>query len=269
MTRQKKDSILWRITPTEDGPVSYLFGTMHVRDLRAFTWFEQACRHMDACEIFAVEFDFGQVDPTSMAQAFTLPRGLQLQQLLSKNAWQNLTFHCRKRLGLPPEAFQTTHPMQVQVALTRALLANDAGYSLDEMLWEYARYQGKILTGLETFEEQILLMRSIRMEDHVKSLTWLLKHFGRQKERLKKMMRWYQEGRIQELYQAARRDARHLRRPLLLVRNERMAQRFADLARQRSLFCAVGAAHLGGGKGMLRLLKRAGFTVKPVPYRAQ
>lgn len=36
-----KNSLLWKITPP-GGPTSYLFGTMHVRDLRAFGWLETA-----------------------------------------------------------------------------------------------------------------------------------------------------------------------------------------------------------------------------------
>ncbi len=78
------------------------------------------------------------------------------------------------------------------------------------------------------------------------------------------MMRRYADGEIQALYQSAKKDAKGMRKILLYRRNKLMAKRFGEIARTQSLFCAVGAGHLAGGKGMLRLLKKAGFKVKPI-----
>jgi uncharacterized protein YbaP (TraB family) len=55
-----------------------------------------------------------------------------------------------------------------------------------------------------------------------------------------------------------------MRKALLFDRNKIMARRFAEMARQNSLFCAVGAGHLAGQKGMLRLLKKQGFKVRAI-----
>ncbi|MBK8706210.1 MAG: TraB/GumN family protein [Saprospiraceae bacterium] len=44
-----------------------------------------------------------------------------------------------------------------------------------------------------------------------------------------------------------------------------MARTLSGLLRRQTVFCAVGAAHLGGGKGMLSRLKKEGYIVKPVP----
>ncbi len=51
---------------------------------------------------------------------------------------------------------------------------------------------------------------------------------------------------------------------MLYERNEIMARRFVEIASERSLFCAVGAGHLAGEKGMLRQLKKQGFKTTPV-----
>lgn len=260
----KKNSLLWQMTPRKGGPASYLFGTMHVRDLRAFAWFDLACQYLEQCEIFAAEFDFSQASAAAAADAWTLPEGTMLEQLLSRRAWKNLGFYVSKKWDVPIEAVQHMHPMQIQTALTTALLREETPHSLDEMLWAHAVKHGKSVTGLETFDEQLKIVRDLPLECLLKSLTHFLKHYNNQRERLKKMLRCYQQGHIRQLYQASRRDARWLRRPLLLARNKRMADRFAAIAHQRSLFAAVGAAHLAGGKGMLRLLKQAGFEVKPI-----
>ena len=78
------------------------------------------------------------------------------------------------------------------------------------------------------------------------------------------MMQWYREGDIRQLFQVAKKDARGMRRLLLYERNASMVKRFSEIALGKSLFCAVGAGHLAGAKGMLRLLKKQGFKLKPL-----
>lgn len=259
-----KNSLLWKITPPEGGPASYLFGTMHVRDLRAFEWLDTAKKYMAECETFATEFDFGDTDETALAAALALPEGATLDTLLKPGVWKNLDFYCRKKLGMPAEAMRHQHPMAVTTAISTAFLADESAHSLDETLWHHARALGKTTTGVETFGDQIETLGKIPFEQHLKSLGWLLKNYGRQKKRLKKMMHWYAAGDIQQLYLAAKKDAKGMRRVLLYDRNMLMSKRFDEIAREGTLFCAVGAGHLAGGKGMLRLLKKAGYKVKPV-----
>jgi Uncharacterized protein conserved in bacteria len=78
------------------------------------------------------------------------------------------------------------------------------------------------------------------------------------------MLARYAQGDIQGLYKSAKKDAKGMRKVLLYRRNRLMAKRFAEIASREPLFCAVGAGHLAGGKGMLRLLKNAGFSLRPV-----
>lgn len=258
-----KNSLLWKITPP-GGPDSYLFGTMHVRDLRAFGWLETAQKHIAACEVFATEFDFSDADETALANALRLPNDATLDTFLKPGVWKNLEIYCREKLGIPAETMRRQHPMTVMTALSTASLLDESAHSLDETLWHHARDLGKITTGVETFADQLETLRKIPFEQHLKSLTWLLKNYGQQKRRLKKMMNWYAQGEIQQLYKAAKKDAKGMRRILLYERNALMVKRFEEIANQQSLFCAVGAGHLAGGKGMLRMLKKAGFKVKPV-----
>ncbi|MES1249979.1 MAG: TraB/GumN family protein, partial [Chitinophaga rupis] len=51
---------------------------------------------------------------------------------------------------------------------------------------------------------------------------------------------------------------------LLLHRNVKMARRMDSLSALRSMFFAVGCAHLPGDSGVIDLLRRKGFSVEPV-----
>ncbi len=261
---KSKDSLLWKIESPDSGQVSYLFGTMHVRDLRAFGWLDIAMHYVAESEVFATEFDFAETDSEALSIALELPEGKDLEQWLSPQAWRNLDRYASKKFKSSAEAFRHQHPMTVSTALSMAFLLEESAHSLDETLWQYARSLGKPTTGVESFADQLDTLRRIPFEQHLKGLTWLLKNYGRHKTRLHKMMRRYADGEIQALYQSAKKDAKGMRKILLYRRNELMTRRFAEIASKQSLFCAVGAGHLAGGKGMLRLLKKAGFKVKPV-----
>lgn len=256
--------MLWRITPPGGGPDSYLFGTMHVRDLRAFTWLELAQTKLAKCDVFATEFDFEEIEPEALQAALRLPEGQTLDTLLKPGVWKNLDRYTREKLGATAESFRHQHPMSVSTVLTAAFLMDESPQSLDETLWNHARLLGKQTAGVETFADQLLTLRSITLEQHLKSLTWLLKNLNRQKKRLKKMMAWYVAGDLQSLYKAAKKDAKGMRKVLIYRRNKRMTERFEEMATTQSLFCAVGAGHLPGDKGMLSLLRKKGFAVKAI-----
>lgn len=259
-----KNTLLWRIAPPNGNAPSYLFGTIHVRDERGFGWLDLAQKHLAECAVFATEFDFSEMDAAAMEATLRLPDGVQLPDLLPKTAWKSLERMCKKQLRLPAEIFLDQHPMAVSTAVTQAFLVNDMPHSLDETLWQIAQMSGKTCTGVETFAEQMDIVRRIPLETHAKNLVSLLKKPMRYRRHLRKMTEWYQRGDLQQLCRAAKRDAKGLRQILLYERNELMAKRFAEIAAGRPLFCAVGAGHLSGQKGVLRLLKKAGFAVRPV-----
>ncbi len=264
MKKLNKNSLLWRITPPGGGAPSYLFGTMHVRDLRAFGWLELAKARMAECTSFATEFDFSETDPVALAMALTLPEGKTLQDFLSRGAWKSLDYYATKKLGTSAQNLQHQHPMTVSTLLSTAFMAEEMSHSLDETLWHYAHVLGIKTTGVETFNDQIDTLHRIPFEQHITGLTWLLKNHKRQNKRLEKMMDRYAKGEIQALYKSAKKDAKGMRKVLLYRRNRLMAKRFAEITETDTLFCAVGAGHLAGEKGMLRLLKKAGFKVKAV-----
>lgn len=266
MSKKTNQSLLWRCTPQTGGKPSYLFGTMHVRDARAFRWLEPAQHYMLECDLFATEFDFQESDPEALARALTLPEGTDLQQLVGLNIWKKLDQIARRRGLGTADIFRYEHPMSVATALSMLHMASEAPFSLDETLWQFARSNGIPTTGVETFSEQMDTLKRIPMEAHLRSLIWLIKNESRHKTRMKKMIGRYMDGNIQALYKAAKKDAKGMRKELLFRRNKIMAGRFAVLAQKSALFCAVGAGHLAGGKGLLRLVKKSGFKVVPMAY---
>jgi len=51
---------------------------------------------------------------------------------------------------------------------------------------------------------------------------------------------------------------------MLDVRNANWMKKMPELMKTESVFFAVGSGHLAGEQGVINLLKKAGYTVKPV-----
>ncbi len=254
-----KNTPLWKITLPGSDQSNYLFGTMHIRDRRAFGWMDLAVKCLSECAVFATEFDFSEMDGEAIQNVLTLPDDSPLQKLLPRGAWKNLVWISEKLLRQDVSIFEKMHPMAVSSTLSQVILMSDMPLSLDEMLAETARDLGKICTGVETFDKQIEIMGKIPMKTHVDGLVWMLKNFGRYRRRMKKMAELFELGDIQKLHEVAHRDAKGLRKILINDRNREMTERFLEISKsQGNLFCAVGAGHLAGGNGMLRKLKKAG-----------
>lgn len=261
--KERKKTLLWKVTGEELPGPSYLFGTMHVRDRRAFRYRERVYACIDRCEAFATEFDLEALAAHTDPSLLQLPPGLTLDQLMRPRQYEKLRRILRKALQLDIEYLKHLRPLIISNLIDERLLSRDQPLALDEHLWHYARDHGKVLLGIETFEEQAEVMRAIPLDYQVASLLWTGRHIRRHRRQLLRMTELYREGDIYQLYRSAKAGAHGLRKILLYRRNRIMAERIGPILREQTTVCAIGAGHLAGEKGVLRLLKKQGLRVKP------
>ena len=263
----KKNTLLWRIEDDGQLAPSYVFGTMHIKDQRAFGFKDIVHEKINECVAFATEFNLEEAQLNFSATAMDLPAGTTLSDLIPPKIYQKINQIFVKTVGLDLDLFNNNQPILITNLITERILSSDMPLSLDESLWRYAKSQNKVTLGIETYEEQLEILGKIPLDYQVKSLIWIGKNFKRYRKQLQKMTDLYESADLQKLYKAAKKSVRGLRKILLYDRNVVMAERIAFMAREQSILCAVGAGHLSGKKGVLRLLKRHGFKVKPVSLK--
>ncbi len=262
-------SLLWRLEHERAPGPSWIFGTMHVADSRAFGLLEPVKDRIRQSRAFATEFRLDALAAPQDPQALLLPDGQTLTRLLGPAHFDKLRHILRKTVGLDIHPLRRLQPLLIINMVDERLLERNMAASLDETLYRFAREEGKELQGIETYAEQLELMRRIPLSYQLKALRSLGRHIGSHRRHLLEMTRRYAQGDLRALYRSARRGASHLRKPLLLNRNAVMAARIAPMAKEQPTVFAIGAAHLDGGKGVLRLMKQAGFRVIPEnPYPA-
>jgi uncharacterized protein YbaP (TraB family) len=241
---------------------------MHLQNEDAFTYKEQILAKINECEAFATEFKLDDADEEKTTEYMNLPPGIFLETLLSKKKFDQIDAFLKSTLRIPLMAFNQSKPLVITNLITTSIFQQDMELALDIYLYQYAKMQGKELLGIETFHEQLEILQKIPLELQVKSLKDLIKNFDQHRLEMNAISELYAKGETKELYKLARKSAKGLRRIMLYNRNEIMAKRIAKLITEKSICVAVGAGHLEGKRGVIKLLKDLGVEVTKVEREA-
>jgi len=261
-----KSSLLWQLSHPDVGWNSYLFGTMHVRDARAFRNLESVYPLINTTQAFALEYDLREMQryQRQYGQVFLLPEGQHLKNLLPDKKYQKLRRLLLQSVQLDLDRFGHLVPFLITSLVQERMLQQDAPIALDHHLWEYAKGQDKELLGIETYESQVQVVASLPIQEQLTALLKMGQHLRSYRRHLHRAAELYAQGDVQQLYKQTARSTGSLRHVLLRKRNLHMAARIDELARERALFSAIGAGHLGGKNGVLRLLKLKGWKVENI-----
>ena len=265
------DATLWAVHGAAEGSTSYVFGTIHSDDERVLELDSRVERAFEDAERYAFELDFRKNIQAKMSQAMFDREPPTLRDQLSADTWESARSAASER-GLPGQAVALMKPWAL--AITLAMPPINPQKSLDKVLFDRAVGADGPVEGLETADEQLSLFADLPQSDQLAMLRRVLEMHGQDKiaplfEDL--TQRWL-EGDLAGLMALSeshpmlpdgeRNEAFEER--VIQQRNERMAERARPLIEQGGAFIAVGALHLPGERGLLRLLEQAGYTVEPV-----
>ncbi len=275
-------SLLYRISgPGLDRP-SYLFGTIHIIPDDDFFLTENTKKAFESAERVVFEIDMEEMmdlgtQLTLMSKAM-MDGGLTLRDLLDEADYALVKAHFEK-MGLPLFLFERFKPMFLTIFATTDMeggspFAAQAGMvSYEMVLMDMARQAGKEIDGLETAAYQMSLFDSIPYSEQAKMLVESIRQLEAdtaQHKGLEQLYQWYKEGNIERLQQAIATDEQGLgpyEELLLIRRNENWIPVMERMMREGPTFFAVGAGHLGGPKGVVNLLRRAGYELTPLPMK--
>ena len=237
---------------------------MHITDQRAFAHFDKIRSLMQSCEVFANEIDLAQSADPKLLALMHLPPENSLSNLLSKKDYLRLDKILKNINGPSIEMFENIIPMQTMGALSNQVLGAENHEVLDFALYNIATELQLEKTGLETLEDHMIVLKTIDIDEQIKMLKAVIRNFRSYKKLTIKMLDLYLEGNVQKIYKIGRKNVRKFNKVLLLNRNIIMKDSFLTISRDQRLFAAIGAGHLGGKNGLLRLLKKHGKKVTPI-----
>ncbi len=268
--REKKyPALLWEITGNGLTKPSFLFGTMHVSSKLVFHLSDSFYLDIRNAEVVALELD---------------PQLWQDQLFRFQNMQTNLRFYTQGSPGdyINEHSFQldkyddklkaalSDEPTVINGLLyrsfqTRADFEEDT--YLDLYIYQTGKKLGKQATGVENyFQTEQLVMEAAQdmMKDKKKKASDTDGESAFDIE--KKTQEAYRKGDLDMLDSLEKllQPSDAYMEKFLYRRNEIQAASIDSIVRVHSLFVGVGAAHLPGKRGVIELLRKKGYTLRPV-----
>jgi hypothetical protein len=263
--------LLWRVSKLGVA-ASHVFGTIHIADPRVLLIPDPVMRALAQAKSYAMEIQFNPAVEARFFEAAQFEDGRRLEPIIGPEAYAQVRTSLRLR-GVPEEIIARLKPWAALVNLTVTPEDYDQ-FTLDQKLHALARARRLPTFGLEGIEEQIAVFDGIPLDTQVA----LLKHGLAEREHFVGLIEptiqaWLKRDLVlldavhQRTITRFPQMAEHYRvliRHIVDNRSVVMAHRlFLPLARGR-VFVAIGADHLYGEKGVLRLLQKQGYRVTRV-----
>ena len=262
-------TLLWRISGHGLAKPSYLYGTMHLNDKRLFKFGDSVYHAIEASEGLAIEVNPDEMAAYTINQLFDqLENRKKLQDILKEKDFNKYSAALEKKFNKPANEI-TTHDVvkEKNKWMSEYMEKGEMPTFVDAHLYNIARRQGKWLGGIEDITDQAgLLEDMVDKSDIDYLLAGESSHSSAARdEGMERMIALYNNQDIESLDVLINgQTSPGYRDRLLIKRNVKMARRIDSLTSLRTMFMAIGAAHLPGDSGVIYLLRKRGFTVDPV-----
>jgi uncharacterized protein YbaP (TraB family) len=265
------NTLLWRISGKNIKQPSYLFGTMHMLcadDIQLSDSLRNAIAKADKVYL-ELDLDnmmemMGAMTKMKMRNDTTLKDLLSPEEYTKVKNW----FGGRSKL-LPFNLLETYKPL-LAASLIMEQQASSCGnfISMEQLVMAEAKKHDVEIKGLETMVYQMGIFDSIPYKYQAKQLLDMVEN-GDKKDttnEIQKLTNAYrsQQLNLMEEMTAGDKSIGGFTEILLYRRNENWAKKLETLLGERTLLFAVGAGHLPGKRGVIELLRKAGYKVEPV-----
>lgn len=265
---KQQTGILWKIERSGLRS-SYILGTVHTDDSRIINLPDIIKQKFRQADSFVAELKLDAFSRQDASQLMFLPSGQELQALIGKQRYQRCV-ELLAQYGIPSQVAQRMKPWAVMVTLS--MPKSRTGIVLDHRLYQEAEIQGKKTYGLETNREQVAVFEAFSLPQQIVMLDNAIMDIDRLPAVFDELVHYYLQRdltglqRLSEKYmlQGDRMVAQIFKKRALLDRNYLMVRRMKPRLMEGNSFIAVGALHLPGDEGILRLLEKDGYKVTSV-----
>ncbi|HTQ64120.1 MAG TPA: TraB/GumN family protein [Puia sp.] len=267
-------ALLWEITGNGLKKPSYLFGTMHVSSKMAFHLSDSFYLGIKNADVVALELD-PQLWQDQLFRYQNMQMNLRFytqgspNDYINEKSFQLETYEDKLRLAISEE------PTIINGLLYRTFQPKadfEEDTYLDLYIYQTGKKLGKQATGVENYFETERLILEATQD--------MMKDRHRRNVDVDGESAYELEKKTQEAYRKGDLDMldslEHMMQPstaylekFLYKRNEIQANAVDSILKKKSLFVGVGAAHLPGKRGVIELLRKKGYMLRPVSMSDQ
>lgn len=274
------DALLWKIEHKDLKDPSYLFGTIHMIPQEDFFLPAGLEEAFDKTERVVFEIDMDDMSDMGslmgMMSGLMMKDGMTLKKLLSPAEYEEVSAYF-EAMGMPMFLLGNVKPMFLsmlaEVNLDPAAMQSDDIVSYEMALYDKANESSKQVGGLETMAYQMSLFDSIPYSDQALMLLDAVRGTNQESDMFEETVELYKLQKIEAMVAMVgdlenSGDANY-EDVLLNNRNRNWIPVMKKKMSKGPVFFAVGAGHLGGQQGVIRLLRKEGYTLSPVSVYRQ
>lgn len=260
-------SLLWRVSGKGLPQPSYLYGTMHLTDNRLFNFGDSVYQAIEKSAGLAIEVNPDEMGAYYVNKMFDEVEGSKLREILNEKDFKKYSEALARKFKKPASEITTNDIVTEKNRwLNDYFEKGEMATFVDAYLYNIGRRQGKWVGGVEDITDQAGLLDDLVDKSDIDFLlagdsSYIKTASNRMMEH---MVELYTNQDLPGIEAMMSSESPEYKDALLIKRNIKMARRIDSLTALRTMFIAIGAAHLPGDSGVIHLLQKRGFTVEPV-----
>lgn len=264
----EESALLWRITHDTIQDTSYIFGTMHMIEKEYYIYSDTLDSIASNVDVMIMEI--GEMpNPMEMLKYVMLKEG-SIWDYFNDAEEDTLFAWIEKNASFPAETAKPTFDKMKPFVLIQLTTMNQFKGETESYEMNFkalAESKNIELAGLETVAMQMKIFDDLTMEEQAEMVMASIRDEEKSAIELTKMQQTYQNQQIDSLYMLVHSEGGTIsekENEFLSNRNKNWIPLIIDQIGTKSAFIAVGAAHLGGPEGVIRLLVQKGYTLTPI-----
>ena len=267
-TNADDNTLLWEVSGNGLTAPSYLFGTFHLlcrEDIQFSDPLKKAIKN--STEIY-LELDMD--DPATLfggLMLMNMKEGKKLNDLYSADEYKRISDYFKDSLQTPIGLFQNMKPYFLVAMLYPKMMPCTSVSGVEEEIMKLAKENKKEIKGLETMAFQASVFDSIPYKTQAAELLKTIDSMAKSRIYFNSMVVAYKDQRLNEIETLLNNDEFGMEDNqdiLLNDRNKNWVDQLKKNMKKEPLFVAVGTGHLPGAMGLIALLRKEGYTLRPI-----
>jgi uncharacterized protein len=266
-----ENTLLWQISGNHITKPSYLFGTMHLlcaADAQLSDSLRFAIANVQQV-YFEINLD-NMMETLGAIRYLNMNNNTQLSDLLTEDEYKRVKdYFSKNKTMLPLSMMEHLKPYFITSLISESKFPCMEKDGMEQVIMKEAKKDNKPINGLETVQFQASVFDSIPYKRQAKDLLKMIDSSGVASDssdaELAAVYRKQDLNKMQQLTVDEEGMAEYLDL-LLYNRNIAWVKKMPAIMKDAPALFAVGAGHLGGEKGVINLLRKAGFTVRPMKH---
>lgn len=268
--------LLWKISGNGLKHPSYLFGTHHLIPLQFLDSVPGLYKAFNSSETIVGEMVLSNMDASAkIQQAAIMPNHIKMSDLLNDEEYKMIDIELKSVLKMGLKELSIMNPSLILTLYELEMYKTLTGYKDETQSDSYfqlvATEKGRKVIGLETIDQQIkVLFGNGSLERQADLLVETIQKKDSILNEMQTLNKLYKLGKIEKLITLSKQkgsitDFSDEEYSVLVDnRNTDWMIKLPTLLHNSSCFIAVGALHLGGEKGLIKLLEKQGYKVKAI-----